>query len=107
MFFISLWQEIRKSNLQDMKSSWGLGSSVQPMSPHLLFHCHGGGYVATSSKSHEVISFEFFISFYLITIGIFCLILADVLAILGQVIELHNSISGLFIGSRESISTSD
>uniref|UniRef100_F1KVG3 Hormone-sensitive lipase n=1 Tax=Ascaris suum TaxID=6253 RepID=F1KVG3_ASCSU len=25
----------------------------QPLSPYLLFHCHGGGYVATSSKSHE------------------------------------------------------
>lgn len=24
-----------------------------PASPYLLFHCHGGGYVATSSKSHE------------------------------------------------------
>ncbi|GMT07176.1 hypothetical protein PENTCL1PPCAC_29350, partial [Pristionchus entomophagus] len=30
----------------------GLGAR-QPLSPHLLFHCHGGGYVATSSKSHE------------------------------------------------------
>ncbi|GMR61075.1 hypothetical protein PMAYCL1PPCAC_31270 [Pristionchus mayeri] len=30
----------------------GLGAR-QPLSPYLLFHCHGGGYVATSSKSHE------------------------------------------------------
>ncbi|CAJ0953908.1 unnamed protein product, partial [Mesorhabditis belari] len=28
-------------------------SNQQPASPYLLFHCHGGGYVATSSKSHE------------------------------------------------------
>lgn len=27
--------------------------SQLPASPYLLFHCHGGGYVATSSKSHE------------------------------------------------------
>ncbi|KAK6765830.1 hypothetical protein RB195_025631 [Necator americanus] len=25
----------------------------QPVSPYIVFHCHGGGYVATSSKSHE------------------------------------------------------
>ncbi|KAK0396970.1 hypothetical protein QR680_001927 [Steinernema hermaphroditum] len=24
-----------------------------PLSPNLIIHCHGGGYVATSSKSHE------------------------------------------------------
>ncbi|KAH7732130.1 Protein C46C11.1 a [Aphelenchoides avenae] len=24
-----------------------------PLSPYILIHCHGGGYVATSSKSHE------------------------------------------------------
>uniref|UniRef100_A0A0N4ZFU3 Hormone-sensitive lipase n=1 Tax=Parastrongyloides trichosuri TaxID=131310 RepID=A0A0N4ZFU3_PARTI len=24
-----------------------------PLSPYLIFHCHGGGYLATSSKSHE------------------------------------------------------
>uniref|UniRef100_A0A915PGC5 Hormone-sensitive lipase n=1 Tax=Setaria digitata TaxID=48799 RepID=A0A915PGC5_9BILA len=30
------------------------GSQNQlPPSPYLLFHCHGGGYVATTSKSHE------------------------------------------------------
>ncbi|KJH43447.1 hydrolase, alpha/beta domain protein [Dictyocaulus viviparus] len=28
-------------------------SNQQPASPYLVFHCHGGGYVATSSKSHE------------------------------------------------------
>ncbi|VDK48256.1 unnamed protein product [Anisakis simplex] len=25
----------------------------ESLSPYLLFHCHGGGYVATTSKSHE------------------------------------------------------
>ncbi|VDN33841.1 unnamed protein product, partial [Cylicostephanus goldi] len=25
----------------------------QPLSPYIVLHCHGGGYVATSSKSHE------------------------------------------------------
>ncbi|VDN19057.1 unnamed protein product [Gongylonema pulchrum] len=30
------------------------GSQNQlPLSPYLLLHCHGGGYVATTSKSHE------------------------------------------------------
>ncbi|GMT36309.1 hypothetical protein PFISCL1PPCAC_27606, partial [Pristionchus fissidentatus] len=33
-------------------SASGLGAR-QPLSPYILFHCHGGGYVATSSKSHE------------------------------------------------------
>ncbi|RCN35675.1 hypothetical protein ANCCAN_18456 [Ancylostoma caninum] len=28
-------------------------SNQQPASPYIVFHCHGGGYVATSSKSHE------------------------------------------------------
>ncbi|VDM58911.1 unnamed protein product [Angiostrongylus costaricensis] len=28
-------------------------SNQQPPSPYIVFHCHGGGYVATSSKSHE------------------------------------------------------
>ncbi|KAJ1358760.1 hypothetical protein KIN20_017268 [Parelaphostrongylus tenuis] len=28
-------------------------SNQQPPSPYIIFHCHGGGYVATSSKSHE------------------------------------------------------
>ncbi|KAI6177498.1 Hosl-1 [Aphelenchoides bicaudatus] len=28
-------------------------SKVEPLSPNLLIHCHGGGYVATTSKSHE------------------------------------------------------
>uniref|UniRef100_A0A0N5BSJ9 Hormone-sensitive lipase n=1 Tax=Strongyloides papillosus TaxID=174720 RepID=A0A0N5BSJ9_STREA len=27
--------------------------NVYPLSPYLIFHCHGGGYLATSSKSHE------------------------------------------------------
>ncbi|KAI6192718.1 Hosl-1 [Aphelenchoides besseyi] len=33
----------------------GLSSkkSTKPLSSNLLLHCHGGGYVATSSKSHE------------------------------------------------------
>ncbi|CAJ0577267.1 unnamed protein product, partial [Mesorhabditis spiculigera] len=35
-------------NRQGLTSSGSL-----PPSPHLLFHCHGGGFVATSSKSHE------------------------------------------------------
>ncbi|CAD5221993.1 unnamed protein product [Bursaphelenchus xylophilus] len=29
------------------------GRTVLPPSPHLVVHCHGGGYVATTSKSHE------------------------------------------------------
>lgn len=28
-------------------------SGQQPPSPYIVIHCHGGGYVATSSKSHE------------------------------------------------------
>ncbi|PAV81168.1 hypothetical protein WR25_14542 isoform D [Diploscapter pachys] len=28
-------------------------SNIQPPSKYLVIHCHGGGYVATSSKSHE------------------------------------------------------
>ncbi|XP_053692316.1 hormone-sensitive lipase isoform X2 [Sabethes cyaneus] len=28
-------------------------STIHPPSPGLLFHCHGGGFVAQSSKSHE------------------------------------------------------
>lgn len=28
-------------------------SSKLPLSPYIIVHCHGGGYVATSSKSHE------------------------------------------------------
>ncbi|XP_058823346.1 hormone-sensitive lipase [Topomyia yanbarensis] len=28
-------------------------STIHPPSPALLFHCHGGGFVAQSSKSHE------------------------------------------------------
>ncbi|CAI2356887.1 unnamed protein product [Caenorhabditis sp. 36 PRJEB53466] len=28
-------------------------STTHPPSKHLILHCHGGGYVATSSKSHE------------------------------------------------------
>ncbi|CAB3400966.1 unnamed protein product [Caenorhabditis bovis] len=28
-------------------------STTHPPSKYLIFHCHGGGYVATSSKSHE------------------------------------------------------
>ncbi|CAD6194356.1 unnamed protein product [Caenorhabditis auriculariae] len=28
-------------------------SALHPPSPYLVLHCHGGGYVATSSKSHE------------------------------------------------------
>ncbi|CAI9723045.1 hormone-sensitive lipase isoform X1 [Octopus vulgaris] len=31
-----------------------LPSKAQPPSPNLLFHIHGGGFVAQSSKSHEV-----------------------------------------------------
>lgn len=37
----------------ELKSPPG-APNQQPLSPYLLFHCHGGGYVATSSKSHEV-----------------------------------------------------
>uniref|UniRef100_A0AC35TKH2 ETS domain-containing protein n=1 Tax=Rhabditophanes sp. KR3021 TaxID=114890 RepID=A0AC35TKH2_9BILA len=33
-------------------SGVGIGNK-QPLSPYLIVHCHGGGYVATSSKSHE------------------------------------------------------
>lgn len=29
-------------------------SGCVPKSPNLLFHCHGGGFVATSSKTHEI-----------------------------------------------------
>lgn len=37
------------------------GSQNQlPPSPYLLLHCHGGGYVATTSKSHEVIEFPYY-----------------------------------------------
>uniref|UniRef100_A0A0K0EH28 Hormone-sensitive lipase n=1 Tax=Strongyloides stercoralis TaxID=6248 RepID=A0A0K0EH28_STRER len=28
-------------------------NSKLPLSPYIIVHCHGGGYVATSSKSHE------------------------------------------------------
>lgn len=28
--------------------------SILPPSKHLIFHCHGGGFVAQSSKSHEI-----------------------------------------------------
>lgn len=27
---------------------------IQPLSANLVIHCHGGGFVAQSSKSHEV-----------------------------------------------------
>uniref|UniRef100_A0A914XCR2 Hormone-sensitive lipase n=1 Tax=Plectus sambesii TaxID=2011161 RepID=A0A914XCR2_9BILA len=37
----------------NIKPSWVPSTPRLPLSPYLLFHCHGGGYVATSSKSHE------------------------------------------------------
>ncbi|VDD95568.1 unnamed protein product [Enterobius vermicularis] len=40
------------SHRRDLKASSG-ASDRQPASPYLLLHCHGGGFVATSSKSHE------------------------------------------------------
>lgn len=30
------------------------GQSQLPAATKLLFHCHGGGFVAQSSKSHEI-----------------------------------------------------
>lgn len=30
------------------------GQSQLPPSTKLIFHCHGGGFVAQSSKSHEI-----------------------------------------------------
>ena len=37
--------------MQDVNTSDG---DKPPLSRHLLFHCHGGGFIAQSSKAHEV-----------------------------------------------------
>ncbi|XP_064613572.1 hormone-sensitive lipase-like [Liolophura sinensis] len=42
---------------QDPNDKYGFKKNkkkIQPLSPSLLIHCHGGGFVAQSSKSHEV-----------------------------------------------------
>uniref|UniRef100_A0AAF5D6L6 Alpha/beta hydrolase fold-3 domain-containing protein n=2 Tax=Strongyloides stercoralis TaxID=6248 RepID=A0AAF5D6L6_STRER len=41
------------SSLHRLNISKKNGSKINPLSPHLILHCHGGGYLATSSKSHE------------------------------------------------------
>uniref|UniRef100_A0A0N5B1D1 Hormone-sensitive lipase n=1 Tax=Syphacia muris TaxID=451379 RepID=A0A0N5B1D1_9BILA len=40
------------SHRYNLKASVGVLDKL-PVSPYLLLHCHGGGFVATSSKSHE------------------------------------------------------
>ncbi|KAK3609366.1 hypothetical protein CHS0354_036604 [Potamilus streckersoni] len=42
-------REGQETTVKTAKSQTGIG----PPSPALLFHCHGGGFVAQSSKSHE------------------------------------------------------
>ncbi|CEF68232.1 Hormone-sensitive lipase [Strongyloides ratti] len=41
------------SSLHRLNISKKSGNKTNPLSPYLILHCHGGGYLATSSKSHE------------------------------------------------------
>ena len=42
------------SELLQIASLKERGSNMLPPSPVLIIHCHGGGFVAQSSRSHEV-----------------------------------------------------
>jgi hypothetical protein len=43
------------SELPLMKTDLEIASTkILPMSDHLLMHIHGGGFIATSSATHEV-----------------------------------------------------
>lgn len=83
--------------LHKMIQSPSSASGQLPASPYLILHCHGGGYVATSSKSHEV-------SYPLPYIYWICL---DVLACLGKVAELYRHLCRIFTSSRKSLPPSN
>lgn len=81
-----------------LNASIASGGNCLPRSRYLLIHCHGGGYVATSSKSHEVlVSRCIYDNHYFI----------DISSNMGKTARLYSRICRLFIGTRKSISTSD
>ncbi len=88
------------ANREGLNASFlsGVGS-CQPRSPYLLMHCHGGGFVATSSKSHE--------ASVIISVRKKHLAFVDISSSVGKITRLYISFSGLFACTRESISSTN